>query len=88
MTDQDRDEFQNEESMPSSQIERFDRAALRARKIDRSLFKSQPRTPIVIILDGVEGNYNKGAIFRLCDAFMVEHLHLSWEFRVLASTLH
>ena len=57
-------------------LARLDRAALRARKMDRLTFKNQPRTPIVLILDGVEGNYNKGAIFRLCDAFMLEHLHL------------
>ena len=57
-------------------LERLDRAALRARKLDRFTFKDQPRTPIVLILDGVEGNYNKGAVFRLCDAFMLEHLHL------------
>ena len=57
-------------------VERLDRAALRARKTDRAAFRDVPRHPIVLILDGVEGNYNKGAIFRLCDAFMIERLHL------------
>ena len=56
--------------------EKYSRSELRARKTDRHAFKNQPRTPIVLILDGVEGHYNKGAIFRLCDAFMIEHLHL------------
>ena len=55
---------------------RLDRAALRARKPDRHTFRDAPRAPVVLVLDGVQGNYNKGAIFRLCDAFLIEHLHL------------
>lgn len=48
---------------------------LRARKHDRAGFRQLPRTPIALILDGVHGHYNKGAMFRLCDAFMVEMIH-------------
>ena len=55
---------------------RLDTAALRARKRDRHTFEAAPRAPIALVLDGVHGHYNKGAIFRLCDAFMVERLHL------------
>ena len=33
-----------------------------------------PRRPITVVLDGVRQNYNFGAIFRLCDAFLVERL--------------
>ncbi len=55
---------------------RLDTEALRARKPDRHTFRDAPRVPIAIVLDGVQGNYNKGAIFRLCDAFLIEHLHL------------
>ncbi len=54
---------------------RLDREALRARKHDRESFLDLPRTPIVLVFDGVFGNYNQGAIFRLADAFMLEKLH-------------
>jgi tRNA G18 (ribose-2'-O)-methylase SpoU len=37
-------------------------------------FRSKPRNPITVVLDGVRQNYNLGAIFRLCDAFLVERL--------------
>jgi hypothetical protein len=32
------------------------------------------RHPVTLILDGVRQNYNIGAIFRLCDGFLVERL--------------
>ncbi len=54
---------------------RLDRTALRARKPDRATFHDRPRTPLALVLDGVDGNYNKGALFRLADAFMLEKLH-------------
>jgi len=47
---------------------------LRSVKASRTDFASQPRNPIILILDGVAQNYNIGAIFRLCDAFLVERL--------------
>jgi tRNA G18 (ribose-2'-O)-methylase SpoU len=37
-------------------------------------FLTQPRRPITVVLDGVTQNYNIGAIFRLCDAFLVQQL--------------
>lgn len=33
-----------------------------------------PRQPITVVLDRIRQNYNIGAIFRLCDAFLVERL--------------
>ena len=44
---------------------------LRRSKPNRLAFTSLPRNPVTVVLDGVTGNYNLGAIFRLCDAFMV-----------------
>ena len=37
-------------------------------------FPTVARVPITVVLDGVSGNYNIGAIFRLCDAFLIERL--------------
>lgn len=49
-------------------------AELRQDKPDRRDFAALPRQPITVLLDRVTGNYNIGAIFRLCDAFRVERL--------------
>jgi tRNA G18 (ribose-2'-O)-methylase SpoU len=47
---------------------------LRAAKLTRDEFLARPRIPIMVVLDGVRPNYNIGAIFRLCDAFLVQQL--------------
>jgi tRNA(Leu) C34 or U34 (ribose-2'-O)-methylase TrmL len=47
---------------------------LRAAKATRDEFLLRPRRPITVVLDGVTQNYNTGAIFRLCDAFLVQEL--------------
>ncbi len=47
---------------------------LRRTKPTREEFLTQPRRPITVVLDGVTQNYNIGAIFRLCDAFLVQQL--------------
>lgn len=47
---------------------------LRQTKVGPDEFLARPRRPITVILDGVTRNYNIGAIFRLCDAFLVERL--------------
>jgi tRNA G18 (ribose-2'-O)-methylase SpoU len=47
---------------------------LRRSKPGRADFAAQARNPIMVVLDGVVQNYNLGAIFRLCDAFLVERL--------------
>lgn len=50
------------------------RAELREVKPDRAAFAALPRRPITVALDRVRQNYNIGAIFRLCDAFLLERL--------------
>jgi tRNA G18 (ribose-2'-O)-methylase SpoU len=50
------------------------RVELRGAKPDRVSFAIVPRRPITVVLDRVRQNYNIGAIFRLCDAFLVERL--------------
>ncbi len=47
---------------------------LRATKLTRDEFLMRPRRPISVVLDGVNQSYNIGAIFRLCDAFLVQRL--------------
>ena len=47
---------------------------LRRAKATRDEFLLRPRRPITVVLDGVTQNYNIGAIFRLCDAFLVQEL--------------
>ncbi len=48
---------------------------LRDRKPARETFDALPRTPIALVLDGVTGPYNQGALFRLADGFLLEWLH-------------
>ncbi|MEE2757912.1 MAG: TrmH family RNA methyltransferase [Myxococcota bacterium] len=55
--------------------QRLTRADLRQRKQPRSRFETRERQPIAMVLDGVLGTYNQGAIFRLCDAFLIEQVH-------------
>ena len=43
---------------------------------DRREFLTRPRRAICIVLDGVDHLPNLGSIFRLCDAFRVERLHV------------
>jgi tRNA G18 (ribose-2'-O)-methylase SpoU len=50
------------------------RSDLRLFKTARNEFMKQPRRPITVVLDRVRQNYNIGAIFRLCDAYLVERL--------------
>ncbi|MDA8232380.1 MAG: hypothetical protein M0006_13670 [Magnetospirillum sp.] len=47
---------------------------LRRTKVGRTEFRHKARHPIKVVLDGVLQNYNIGAIFRLCDAMLVEEL--------------
>jgi tRNA (guanosine-2'-O-)-methyltransferase len=47
---------------------------LRRTKATRDKFLAHPRRPITVVLDGVAQDYNIGAIFRLCDAFLVQQL--------------
>ncbi len=45
---------------------------LRLSKVTREEFLTRPRRPTTVVLDGVSQSYNIGAIFRLCDAFLVQ----------------
>src|SRR5664279_684318 len=47
---------------------------IRSDKPDRSAFRAAHRLPVQVVLDGVQRAYNLGAIFRLCDAMLVERL--------------
>jgi tRNA (guanosine-2'-O-)-methyltransferase len=47
---------------------------LRVAKLTRDEFLARPRIPITVVLDGMSQNYNIGAIFRLCDACLVQQL--------------
>jgi tRNA G18 (ribose-2'-O)-methylase SpoU len=49
-------------------------AELRRDKLGRKDFLAKPRKPITVVLDGVHQSHNIGAIFRLCDAYLVERL--------------
>jgi tRNA G18 (ribose-2'-O)-methylase SpoU len=52
----------------------FSTADLRRSKCDRNSFSRMPRVPVTVVLDQVRHAYNIGAIFRLCDATLVESL--------------
>lgn len=52
----------------------LEKGALRVPKPSRHDFPDMPRHPIRLVLDGVQQNYNIGAIFRLADAMLVEQL--------------
>nr|WP_294506057.1 TrmH family RNA methyltransferase [uncultured Rhodopila sp.] len=49
-------------------------AEIRSDKLDRVAFRVIHRLPIQVLLDGVQRPYNLGAVFRLCDAMLVERL--------------
>ncbi len=58
----------------STSDRQLSRAELRGAKPGRVEFTTLPRRPITLVLDRVRQSYNIGAIFRLCDAFLVERL--------------
>ncbi|MDD3738327.1 MAG: RNA methyltransferase [Lentimicrobiaceae bacterium] len=39
-------------------------------------YKESKKKPIVCVLDNVRSKHNVGSIFRTCDAFLVEEIHL------------
>ncbi len=43
---------------------------------NRHVFPTLPRRPIRVVLDGVSHLPNIGTMFRLCDAFRIEHLYV------------
>lgn len=45
-------------------------------RVSTQEFKSQQKTPLVVVMDNVRSMYNVGSIFRTCDGFAVEKLLL------------
>ena len=45
-------------------------------RISVDAFKNAPKTPVVVILDNIRSLNNIGSIFRTCDAFRIEAIHL------------
>lgn len=43
---------------------------------DINAFKSQPKAPVVLVLDNIRSALNVGAAFRTADAFALKHIHL------------
>ncbi len=39
-------------------------------------FRDATKTPLVVVLDNVRSLHNVGSVFRTCDAFLVEEIHL------------
>ena len=39
-------------------------------------FKQAEKTPIIVVLDNIRSSNNIGAVFRTCDAFMIEKIYL------------
>lgn len=45
-------------------------------RVDVEQYKKSEKKPIICVLDNVRSKHNVGSIFRTCDAFLVEELHL------------
>lgn len=39
-------------------------------------YKNRKKTPVVVVLDNIRSANNVGSVFRTCDAFLVEAIHL------------
>ena len=43
---------------------------------DYEAYKQKAKLPVTVVLDNIRSMYNVGAVFRTCDAFLVEKLYL------------
>jgi len=43
---------------------------------DYETYRKKTKLPVIVVLDNIRSMYNVGAVFRTCDAFMVEQLYL------------
>ncbi len=43
---------------------------------DYKTYRQKPKLPVTVVLDNIRSMYNVGAVFRTCDAFLVEKLYL------------
>lgn len=39
-------------------------------------FRQSEKTPIVVVLENIRSAYNVGSVFRTCDAFLIEAIHI------------
>jgi len=46
------------------------------KRLSEEAFKSSKKIPLVVVLDNVRSLHNVGAVFRTCDAFLIEHIVL------------
>lgn len=52
---------------------------LKTEELDRisvAEFKELRKVPLVVVMDNIRSGLNVGSIFRTCDAFAIEHIHL------------
>lgn len=45
-------------------------------RLSISDYKNRKKTPVVVVLDNIRSANNVGSVFRTCDAFLVEAIHL------------
>lgn len=45
-------------------------------RISISDFKKKEKTPIIVVLDNIRSSNNIGAVFRTCDAFLIQKIYL------------
>ena len=55
---------------------------IRETKPSRDQYLSQPKTPLIIVLDNVTNSYNVGAFIRLADAFAIEKIIVCGELTI------
>ncbi|TYK66133.1 TrmH family RNA methyltransferase [Colwellia echini] len=55
---------------------------LRTTKPSRDEYLSQPKTPLVVVLDHVTNSYNVGSFIRLADAFAIEKIIVCGELTI------
>jgi len=65
----------------TSKIQRS-KEELRTTKPSRDEYLSQPKTPLVVVLDHVTNSYNIGSFIRLADAFAIEKLIVCGELTI------
>ncbi len=56
--------------------------ALRKSKPTRGEYLTQPKTPLILVLDNVTNSYNVGSFIRLADAFAIEKIIICGELTI------
>jgi tRNA G18 (ribose-2'-O)-methylase SpoU len=65
--------------MTSVNKNQLNKQQLREQKPARDEYLSQPKTPLILVLDNVTNSYNVGSFIRLADAFAVEEVIICGE---------